>query len=439
MTEYNTPDINLLRQSPAPKKTTPEEYEQSLAVLQNILESYGIRGTVTSMTRSPLVTNYDFQPDNGVRIEDIRAVSEDIARALATDNRVIITPVPYDTAVNIAIPNDEPDMVHLGDFIHDDKFPRCGAVSWLLGMESTHQTPVVSNLSDMEHVLVSGCPETGKSALLRSLVLSVLYTCIPDQCQLVLIDTKGDTFAQCDGMPHLAMPVAKSMSDGAFSLQFVQNEIKKRLDMSSKGGWSDRAHLVVVIDEVSDLMKISHDTLEYIARFGARVGVHLVMATRCIDNDQTTASVAVYIPTRMTFRTCTRIDSLQSLRAPGAENLLDCGDMLMSDKQNGLTRIHTVCTYHTELTRVVHFLTAEHKTAEDKDLFRRAKECVLSDEKPTLSYLQRCLQIGYNKACELMEWLEADGVVSEPDENGKRYVCNPEERIDVKPAGTETK
>jgi len=430
MTEYTIPDINLLRKSPERKKMTPEERDCHIATLQKILESYGIRGKVTYTWRNPTVTNYTFLPADGVRIEDIRARTEDIARALETDNRIWINQDCQSSEINIAIPNNTQKYVHLGDYMRHNKKSRINNFVWYFGIDLNHDCHIseLGHLSDMEHVLISGCPETGKSDLLRSLVLSVLYTCGPDQCQLVLIDTKDGTFWRCDDIPHLVMLVAKNVTDGSAALKFVQNEIKKRLATKPKTDYFNWSNMVVVIDEVADLIDVSHEELKYIARVGDRVNVHLVMATRYIDAVQT---IAPYIPTRMVFRTCTQEDSIKCLRAPGAENLLDYNDMLMSDKQNNLTRIHTVSTCATELSRVVYYLTHGQKTAEDKALFERAKECIFNEDNPTISSLQRCLQIGYNKASELMEWLEVDGVVSELDENGKRYVLGPEYPIEV--------
>ncbi|MCM1293936.1 MAG: FtsK/SpoIIIE domain-containing protein [Muribaculaceae bacterium] len=435
MTEYTKPDIGLLRKSPARKKMTPEEFDRHIATLQKILESYGIRGKVTYTWRNPTVTNYTFLPAVGVRIEDIRARTEDIARALETDNRIMITQVFRGASeVNIAIPNNKHNWVHLGDYMRDDKELKINSLAWYFGIDLNHDCHIseLGFLCDMEHVLISGCPETGKSSLLRSLVLSALYTCGPDMCQLVLIDTKDDTFLRCDGVPHLVMPVAKTVTDGDVALKFAQNEIKKRLIQRHPIEYEIQPRILVVIDEVADLMDVSHDKLKYIAQFGARVNVNLVVATRYIDAVQT---IAPYIPTRMVFRTCTREDSIQCLRAPGAENLLDYDDMLMSDKQNDLKRIHTFGTGVIELSRVVYSMTHRQKTAEDKALFERAKECVLREDNPTISYLQRSLTIDHDKASELMEWLEVEGVVSEPDENGERYVWGPEYPIEVNPTG----
>jgi len=424
--KYIVPDLNLLSHSVVHQEMSPTECDEKAKVMQDVLESYGIDGKDFRMSPGSLVSNYRFQPNRGVRMADIRAITEDIARALATDDRIIVNQIPHTSEVNIAVPNVVRYPLHMGDLIRDDAIPLAlYSIPWIVGLKSADNIPTAYDLAEMENVLVLGRWCSGKTTLLQSLVLSVVYNCHPSLCQLVLIDPKGDNFKEWDGIPHLALPVATGGNNGAFALQYVAHEVSRRLEIWHLNDDTNWSHMVVVVDDAMDLISMSDKDIGYIAQFGARVGVHLVVAVRELTGSTKYTFPRAYVPVRMSFWTDTSLQSVENLGARGAENMQICGDMLVSYKDDRPVRVQTPVIDADEIKRVADFLrTGGDCSLDDQDLYQRAKSVIIRGNKPTISYIQRHLEVGYNKAAEMLERMERDGIVSAPDKNGKRRLLN---------------
>ncbi|MCM1293937.1 MAG: FtsK/SpoIIIE domain-containing protein [Muribaculaceae bacterium] len=429
--EYIAPDLELLSHPVVHQEMSPAECDEKVKVMQDILESYGIGGRDFRMIPGPLVSNYRFQPNRGVRMADIRATTEDIARALATNDRIIVNQVPFTSEVNIAVPNFVCYPLHMGDLMCDKALLlELYSIPWVVGLKSADNIPKAYDLTEMENVVVLGRWCSGKSALLQSLVLSVVYNCHPSLCQLVLIDPKGDSFIEWDGIPHLAMPVATGVDDGAFDLQYVAHEIRRRLEIRRIRDDTDWPRLVIVVDDAMDLMRTSDKDIEYIVQFGARANVHLVVAMRELMNSASFIFSRANVPVRVSFWTDTSLQSIGNLGTGGAEKLQLCGDILVSYKDDRPVRVNTPVIDADEIKRVADFLrtggdyATEGAVVDDQDLYQRAKAVVIRGNKPTISYIQRNFNIGYNKVANILDRMEQDGIVSAPNENGKRYLIS---------------
>lgn len=415
--EYCKPDLDLLAQSAPTDKMTHDERQRRMDVMGALVNNMGVRGRIVGLQCGPVLSDYRFLPDDGVRIDSIRQITEDIARALATDARISIERRAYSPEINIMVPNVVRNTIRMGDMIYGDEFPTMDCqIPWLMGA-LCDGAPAVFDLGRMEHVLITGGTGAGKSTLLQSLMMSVVYNRAPTECQLVVFDTKAVDFAPWAPIGHLAMPIVTDAADALRAMQFITHAVDARVEKLRRAGVAnidqytgdDMPTMIVIVDELADLVAYWRDetvaAVHTVVQFGARVGIHLVAATRRGD----IADMFGYISSSIMFYA----------NAAGACNLLDWGDVLVTAHRDAPVRVHTAYLDAAETSRVVDAIQQDRLKA---DLYARACQCVMDADRPTISYVQRCLQIGYNTAAALIERMERQGLVSAPDENGRRHV-----------------
>ncbi|MBO7508718.1 MAG: DNA translocase FtsK [Alphaproteobacteria bacterium] len=501
--EYELPDPEFLEQSMFGKSVVTPELKRQASLLETHFAQYNVHGTVTGIRPGPIVTLYEFMPDDGTKIADVTKTVKDMTRAMATEN-IRIAHIPSTQLIGVEMVNLKRQMVRFRELVESDMFVNSKyKIPLALGV-NIGGGAMYFDLAKMPHMLIAGRTGSGKSVFVQTIITSIVYHFTPDKCKLMIIDPKGVDFGFWDDIPHLITPIVKldaaaavnalkwavrEMEDRYKQLQVVSarniesyNEIvaAKRaagekitqqvavgtdeetgelLFETQQVELNDMPYIVIIIDEVADLMSLARKEVEAcvqrIAQKARAAGIHLVMATQRPDATTITGVIKANFPTRVSFQARSVIDSMTTLGEKGAEQLLAMGDMLFSEAGRVPVRIHAAFISDEELTRIGDFLRAqgEPEYAEgvtsgddgdanqssgggmmpgvggaassgdkDADLYAQAKEYVLRDKKPTISYIQRRLSVGYNKAAGFMERMETEGIVSAPDANGKRHI-----------------
>lgn len=497
--EYELPDPAFLERSNFGKNVVTPELKRNAAAMEVHFAEYGVHGKVVGIRPGPIVTLYEFMPESGVRMVDIKKTVTDMTRAMATEN-IRIAHIPNTQLIGVEMVNITRQTVRFQSLVDNDTFINSKyKIPLALGVD-IGGNPMYFDLAKMPHMLIAGRTGSGKSVFVQSIIMSIVYHFTPDKCKLMIIDPKGVDFGFWDDIPHLITPIVKldaaaavnalkwavrEMEERYKQLQLVNarniesyNEIvtKKResgekltrqvavgtdeetgelLFETQEVDLSDMSYIVIIIDEVADLMSLARKEVEAcvqrIAQKARAAGIHLVMATQRPDTTVITGVIKANFPTRVSFQARSAIDSLTTLGEKGAEQLLSCGDMLFSEAGRVPVRIHGAFISDDEMNRVGDFLreqgmpeyaegvtdgdtgdgagvipgipgAAPTKADKDADLYTQAKEYVLRDKKPTISYIQRRLGVGYNKAAGFMERMEAEGIVSPPDANNKRHI-----------------
>lgn len=496
-TVYDLPDPKLLERSNFSRYSVTPELKQNARSMEVKFAQYGVRGKVVGIKPGPIVTLYEFMPDDGTRMADVNKTVTDMTRAMATES-IRIAHIPRTQLIGVEMVNLTRQTVRYRGLVENPLFTESKyKIPLALGVD-IGGNPMYFDLAKMPHMLVAGRTGSGKSVFVQSIITSIVYHFTPDKCKLIIIDPKGVDFGFWDDIPHLITPIVKLEPEPAVNaLKWAVREMEERykqlqvlnarniesyneiaaqkrasgekltkqvavgtdeetgelLFETQEIDLSDMPYMVIIIDEVADLMSLARKDVEAcvqrIAQKARAAGIHLVMATQRPDATTITGVIKANFPTRISFQARSRIDSVTCLGEGGAEQLLAMGDMLFSEAGRVPVRIHGAFIDDKELKRIGDFLRSqgEPEYAEgvtdsvdvssggdfggamgggtgdkDGDLYARAKECVIRDKKPTISYIQRRLQIGYNKAAGFMERMEADGIVSAPDANNKRHI-----------------
>ena len=495
-TAYELPDTRFLERSNFSKYSVTPELKQNAHSMEVKFSQYGVHGKVVGIKPGPIVTLYEFMPDEGTRMADVSKTVTDMTRAMATES-IRIAHIPKTQLIGVEMVNLKRQTVRYRGLMEDETFVESKyKIPLALGVD-IGGNPMYFDLAKMPHMLVAGRTGSGKSVFVQSIITSIVYHFTPDKCKLIIIDPKGVDFGFWDDIPHLITPIVKLEPEPAVNaLKWAVREMEERykqlqvlnarniesyneiaaqkresgekitkqvavgtdeetgelLFETQEVDLSDMPYMVIIIDEVADLMSLARKDVEAcvqrIAQKARAAGIHLVMATQRPDATTITGVIKANFPTRISFQARSRIDSVTCLGEGGAEQLLAMGDMLFSEAGRVPVRIHGAFIDDKELKRIGDFLRTQGEPEyadgvtdsadasggdfgggfgggsgdKDGDLYARAKECVIRDKKPTISYIQRRLQIGYNKAAGFMERMEADGIVSAPDANNKRHI-----------------
>ena len=495
---YELPDTKLLERSNFSKYSVTPELKQNARSMEVKFAQYGVRGKVVGIKPGPIVTLYEFMPDDGTRMADVNKTVTDMTRAMATES-IRIAHIPRTQLIGVEMVNLTRQTVRYRGLLENPLFVESKyKIPLALGVD-IGGNPMYFDLAKMPHMLVAGRTGSGKSVFVQSIITSIVYHFTPDKCKLIIIDPKGVDFGFWDDIPHLITPIVKLEPEPAVNaLKWAVREMEERykqmqqlnarniesyneiaaqkrasgekltkqvavgtdeetgelLFETQEIDLSDLPYMVIIIDEVADLMSLARKEVEAcvqrIAQKARAAGIHLVMATQRPDATTITGVIKANFPTRISFQARSRIDSVTCLGEGGAEQLLAMGDMLFSEAGRVPVRIHGAFIDDNELTKIGNFLRSqgEPEYAEgvtdsessgsadvaassggasstgdkDSDLYERAKEFVIRDKKPTISYIQRRLQIGYNKAAGFMERMEEEGIVSAVDANNKRHL-----------------
>ena len=457
-TKFKLPDLDLLKTPSKKERENLEKNEtQDPEFLEKILLDFGVNGNIKKVSHGPVVTLNEFEPAAGVKVSKIINLSDDIARNTSSESARIAT-IPGSNTVGIELPNNVRENVYLSEILNNPDFKKRDIKLPIALGKSISGKPIVGDLSSMPHLLIAGTTGSGKSVCINTIILSLLYRHTPEKCKFILIDPKMLELSTYEGIPHLLCPVITEAKKAASVLGWVVKEMESRYRLMTKEGVRNidsyntkhklpMPYIVVVVDEMSDLMLVAGKEIEnYIqklSQMARAAGIHIIMATQRPSVDVITGTIKANFPTRISFQVTSKIDSRTILGEQGAEQLLGKGDMLYMSSANRIVRIHAPFVSDGEIEQINNFLRsqaepdyvdeilnfADEKEMGDKqnlgdkdELYQQALEIVRSEGKASTSFLQRKLQIGYNRAARIIDMMEADGIVSKANHVGKRDV-----------------
>ena len=456
--KFKLPSIDLLK---IPTKKERENFEKNEThdpeFLEKILMDFGVNGNIKKVSHGPVVTLNEFEPAAGVKVSKIINLSDDIARNTSSESARIAT-IPGSNTVGIELPNNIRENVYLSEIFSNADFKKKDIKLPIALGKNISGKPIVSDLASMPHLLIAGTTGSGKSVCINTIILSLLYRHTPDKCKFILIDPKMLELSTYEGIPHLLCPVITEAKKAASVLGWVVKEMESRYRLMTKEGVRNidgynakhklpMPYIVVVVDEMSDLMLVAGKEIEnYIqklSQMARAAGIHIIMATQRPSVDVITGTIKANFPTRISFQVTSKIDSRTILGEQGAEQLLGKGDMLYMSSANRIVRIHAPFVSDNEIEKVNNSLRTQaepdyideilnfadekeigdSQNQGDKDeLYQSALDIIRSEGKASTSFLQRKLQIGYNRAARIIDMMEADGIVSKANHVGKREV-----------------
>ena len=456
---FKLPSVDLLKIPPKKEREKPkDEGFIDSKFLEKILLDFGVNGSIKKVSHGPVVTLNEFEPAAGVKVSKIINLSDDIARNTSSESARIAT-IPGRSTIGIELPNSTRENVYLSEILSSNDFTKRGVRLPIALGKNISGIPVVGDLASMPHLLIAGTTGSGKSVCINTIILSLLFRHTPDRCKFILIDPKMLELSTYEGIPHLLCPVITEAKKAASVLGWVVKEMESRYRLMTKEGVKNidgynvkhvltMPYIVVVVDEMSDLMLVAGKEIEnYIqklSQMARAAGIHIIMATQRPSVDVITGTIKANFPTRISFQVTSKIDSRTILGEQGAEQLLGKGDMLYMSSANRIVRIHAPFVSENEIEKVNNYLRSqaepnyideilnfvdEKETGEissDKgnkdELYQAALDIIRSEGKASTSFLQRKLQIGYNRAARIIDMMEAEGVVSKANHVGKRDV-----------------
>jgi S-DNA-T family DNA segregation ATPase FtsK/SpoIIIE len=457
--DFKLPLLKFLKSPPKREKHINEaEIDQKVQLLLNKLRNFKIEGDVVRTYTGPVVTTFEFKPLAHIKVSKILNLQDDLAMALKANTIRIQAPVPGKDVVGIEIPNNEIETIYLREILETDLFKNSKSPLLIALGKDIVGKPFVTDLAKLPHVLIAGTTGSGKSVGINAMILSLLYRNSPDDLKLMMIDPKMLEFSIYNDIPHLLTPVITEPKKAIAGLSNMVKEMERRYKLMSDGKVKNiesyntkfpenkMPYIVVIIDELADLMMTGGKDVEYsiarLAQMARASGIHLIVATQRPSVDVVTGLIKANLPSRISYKVGQKIDSKVVLDTYGAESLLGRGDMLFTPPGSStLVRLHAPFTTEEEIETIVEFLKAQRvveyndnflaesvdngvtEEIEDKDeLYEDAKQIILNEGKTSISYLQRRLQIGYNRAANIIEQLEASGFLSEPNSKGQREI-----------------
>ena len=457
--KFKLPSTDLLK-SPSNKEREKNNIEESnnSDFLEKILLDFGVSGNIKKVSHGPVVTLNEFEPAAGVKVSKIINLSDDIARNTSSESARIAT-IPGSNTVGIELPNSSRENVYLSEILGSTDFKKKDIKLPIALGKNISGLPIVGDLASMPHLLIAGTTGSGKSVCINTIILSLLYRHTPEKCKFILIDPKMLELSTYEGIPHLLCPVITEAKKAASVLGWVVKEMESRYRLMTREGVRNidgyntkhslpMPYIVVVVDEMSDLMLVAGKEIEnYIqklSQMARAAGIHIIMATQRPSVDVITGTIKANFPTRISFQVTSKIDSRTILGEQGAEQLLGKGDMLYMSSANKIVRIHAPFVSENEIEKINNFLRSQaepdyideilnfvdekelgsnSENQGDKDeLYQSAIEIIRSEGKASTSFLQRKLQIGYNRAARIIDMMEAEGIVSKANHVGKRDV-----------------
>lgn len=463
--DFELPSLDFL--SPAPKKrkgVNESEIDNKIADLLEKLRKFKIEGDVIRTYSGPVVTTFEFKPAPSVPVRKILNLQDDLAMALKAQTIRIQAPIPGKDVVGIEIPNSDIETIYLREILESEIFSTAKSELTIALGKDIVGAPFVTDLKKLPHLLIAGTTGSGKSVGINAMLLSLLYRNSPQTLRLIMIDPKMLEFSMYEGIPHLLTPVITEAKKAVNVLENLVAEMERRYKLMAasktkniesynekmKGlGEATLPFIVVIIDELADLMMTSGKDVEFsigrLAQMARASGIHLIVATQRPSVDVVTGLIKANLPSRISYRVGQKIDSKVILDQMGAESLLGRGDMLFTPPGSpGLVRLHAPFASEAEIETIVDFLKEQGEALYDEsflndsketagassggasgevdELFEQAKEVILSERKTSISYLQRRLTIGYNRAANIIEQLQNAGFLSEPNAKGQREI-----------------
>jgi S-DNA-T family DNA segregation ATPase FtsK/SpoIIIE len=495
---FKLPSLDLLAEPPADKgpKLDKLALERNARLLENVLDDFNVKGEITAVRTGPVVTMYELEPAPGIKASRVIGLAEDIARNMSAIS-ARVSPIPGRTVMGIELPNQDRQVVMLKELAACAAFADAkGNLPIILGKDIAGE-PVIADLAAMPHLLVAGTTGSGKSVGLNVILLSLLYRFTPSELRLILIDPKVLELKTYDDIPHLLSPVVTEPHKSVRALKWAVEEMERRYRMMSaissrnihsfnekvsaalaKGkplgrrvqtgfdpetgeqlfeeeqlDYQPLPQIVLIVDELADLMvtigKEIEVLIQRLSQKSRAAGIHLIMATQRPSVDVITGVIKANLPTRISFKVTSRIDSRTILGEQGAEQLLGTGDMLYKPNTGAMVRVHGPFVSDEEVEAVADFWRSQGKpeyvdavteepeegfgsfgfedefTASDNPeerKYRQACQIVIENQKASGSWLQRQMGVGYNTAAKWIERMEDDGLVGPPNHVGRREI-----------------
>ena len=454
---YILPPFRLLaKPSSAGKAGDQNDYMQTARKLEATLESFGVRAKVLEVVRGPAVTRYEIQPDIGVKVSRIVALTDDIALALAAKDIRMEAPIPGKSAIGIEVPNNEVSIVTMREVMETTVFQEAESkLTIAFGRDISGQT-IVGNLAKMPHLLVAGATGSGKSVCINGIITSILYKAKPDEVKFLMIDPKMVELNMYNGIPHLLAPVVTDPKRASLALKKIVVEMEKRYELFSKSGTRNiegynklmkdnlpavLPYIVVIVDELADLMMVAANDVEEaimrLAQMARAAGIHLIIATQRPSVDVITGVIKANIPSRIAFGVSSNVDSRTILDMAGAEKLLGRGDMLfMPMGSSKPIRVQGAYLTDQEVENIVDYARDQGQAEYDEslvpeveepssngdemldELYDQAVQIILEAKQASVSLLQRRMRVGYTRAARLIDSMEARGIIG-PYEGSK--------------------
>ena len=475
---YRLPSTTLLNEAPARSAFDEQELKNTAAVVKSKFEEFNVLGSVVQINPGPVVTTFEFKPEAGIKYSRITNLNEDLCLGLQAES-IIIERIPGKPTVGIEVPNTKREVIALRQVLESEEFLNSPSHLTISMGKDINGRIKVASLETMPHVLIAGSTGSGKSVMINSLVMSILYKSTPDDVRMIMIDPKRVELGMYEGIPHLLTPVITDPRKATIALKNAVLEMERRLRLLAEHGARNidqfnqkirklqaeptlfvenpteaelkpLPFILILIDELADLMMLEgrnvEESVTRLAQMARAVGIHLVLATQRPSVDVITGLIKANFPARISFRVATRVDSRTVLDVMGAEHLLGKGDMLfLPPGSSRLTRVHGAFVTETEINLVVDFwksqATAEYdqsfliappegdsEHAEDEPMgeqdpmYEEALRVVLEMGKASTSTLQRRLRLGYGRAARILDMMHRDGIIGPPDGSKPREV-----------------
>jgi DNA segregation ATPase FtsK/SpoIIIE, S-DNA-T family len=487
---YERPDTSLLNEPPARNSFDEDELKQIAARIKSKFEEFNVLGSVVQINPGPVVTTFEFKPEAGIKYTRITTLNDDLCLGLQAES-ILIERIPGKPTVGIEVPNSRRELISLRQMLECDEFVNSQSrLAMPLGKDINGRIKVTA-LESMPHLLIAGSTGSGKSVMLNSLIMAVLFKSTPDEVRMILVDPKRLELGLYEGIPHLLTPVITDPKKASNALRNAVLEMERRLRLLASQGVRNieqfnrkvrqlanepiplfeegdepmaeelqpLPYILILIDELADLMMVERQNVEEsvtrLAQMARAVGMHLVLATQRPSVDVITGLIKANFPSRISFRVATRVDSRTVLDVMGAEHLLGKGDMLyLPPGSSRLIRVHGAFVTEPEINRVVDFWKrqaapdydqsfliappsdddaetgpAEFDGVEDP-LYRDAVRVVLEMGKASTSTLQRRLRLGYGRAARILDMMQRDGIIGPPDGSKAREVLKTPDWLD---------
>ncbi len=442
---YQIPLPDLLDNPPAISSSRLEDNLVAGAkILEETLNDFNVSVREADIERGPVITRYELEPAPGVKVQRIVTLADDIALAMKAPSVRIVAPIPGKNRVGIEVPNGASASVYLKDVISHNNFINSESrLTLAIGKDIAGQ-PIISDLTEMPHLLIAGTTGSGKTVCVNSLIMSMLFHASPDQVKFLMVDPKMVELTQYNGLPHCLCPAVTDYKKVASALNWVVSEMESRYTTLSKEGvrnikgYHAKGHtmpyIVVIIDELADLMQVAAKTIESaitrLAQLSRAVGIHLILATQRPSVDVITGVIKANFPARISFKVASKVDSRTVLDMNGAENLLGRGDLLFM-KPGDAKPVRGQCSFvkDHEIQRVIEFIKKQqepeynesilqHRPSsatsvddEKDEFYDEAVKLVMETNQASTSILQRRLRLGYSRAARLIDMMEQEGLI----------------------------
>jgi S-DNA-T family DNA segregation ATPase FtsK/SpoIIIE len=477
---YRLPSTELLNEVPARNPFDSIELKEIAGRIKSKFEEFNVHGSVVQINPGPVVTTFEFKPEAGVKYSRITTLTEDLCLGLQAES-ILIERIPGKPTVGIEVPNTRREVISLRQILESEEFLDSNSrLTMCLGKDINGRIKVAA-LESMPHLLIAGSTGAGKSVMLNSMIMSILYKSTPDEVRMILVDPKRLEMGLYEGIPHLLTPVITDPKKATYALRNAVLEMERRLKLLAGQGvrnidqYNKKVRvlaseprslfeeeeisaedlkplpfILIVIDELADLMMLERGNVEEavarLAQMARAVGMHLVLATQRPSVDVITGLIKANFPSRISFRVATRVDSRTVLDVMGAEHLLGKGDMLfLPPGSSRLTRVHGAFVTEAEINRVVECWKAQARPdydqtfllappADDEDpesaefeggddpAYQDAVRVVLEMGKASTSTLQRRLRLGYGRAARILDMMQHEGIIGPPDGSKPREV-----------------